>query len=106
MYGLSGTEVVPRGPVMVRSVVEVARVTEGGYLIGVRPMCETCLLREVEELKERLSGLTLNGGRTSIAALCQHRGSQNQSLPLLFVLEGHAKQRVLCSRHSIGRPKY
>jgi len=47
--------VVPRGPVIVTFVGEGVMVTEGGNLMGSRPMIETFLNSSAVELNWRIS---------------------------------------------------
>jgi len=64
--------VVPSGPVMVTAVGEGAIVTEGGILIGSRPMIDTALHRCAVELNERAR--CTRGGRMIMARLPTRRG--------------------------------
>jgi hypothetical protein len=57
----------PSGPDIVTSVVEGVMVTEGGILIGSRPMIETFLQTCAVELKQRERRAI--GGRGSMALI-------------------------------------
>jgi len=53
MYGSSGTEVVPRGPVTEREAGVFVKEMDGWNMIGDFPMLDVCLCVIAEEEKER-----------------------------------------------------